>query len=170
MDLLKQKRKHLEENNYKEIVEKFMKTTCERDMPCLPNQVQPPLRHQQIFNEINLFVSYYKQYEHAIKKALDTPIKMMQIFRVAKSYDYKKIFELQGLINYDTPKQDYEKLEAFEKQILTPIKVEIKFTHPQLSNPFNIFQCLFDQNYNMQEFIQNVNFQDLIACLEILDQ
>jgi hypothetical protein len=51
-----------------------------------------------------------------------------------------------------------------------PIGFEIKIAYPSLSNPFNIFQSLFDQNQNMQEFIQNVNFQDLIACLEILDQ
>ena len=70
-----------------------MKTTCDRDMPSLPNQVQPPLRHHQIFNEINLFVSYYKQYEFEIRKALDTPIKMMQIFRVA-TQDDQTIYEL----------------------------------------------------------------------------
>ena len=38
-------------------------------------------------------------------------------------------------------KQDFEKLEAFEKQIMGPIPsgFEIKIAYPSLSNPFNIF-------------------------------
>jgi hypothetical protein len=37
IDQLKQKRQILIEKGYKETVEKFMKTTCDRDMPSLPN-------------------------------------------------------------------------------------------------------------------------------------
>ena len=151
-----------------------MKTTCERDMPSLPNQVQPPLRHQQIFNEINLFVSYYKQYEFEIRKALDTPIKMMQIFRVAKQSDHT-IYELQEVINKNILRADFQKLEIFEEQILGPNPIEatleIKMGYPSLSNSFNIFQQLFNSEQDFKMFIDSpITFQELITALEILDQ
>jgi hypothetical protein len=62
-------------------------------------------------------VSYYKQYEFEIKKALDTPIKLIQIFRELKIND-KNIPELEGLLNKDISVFDFEKLLKFENLIL----------------------------------------------------
>lgn len=71
---------------YKTIVEDFNAKKCERDPPCLPNQAIPQTQHEQIFTEVNSLVSYYKQLEYEIKEALDTPIRIMYLFRAAKNY------------------------------------------------------------------------------------
>ena len=39
-----------------------------------------------MFEELNQMVSDYCQVENEVKKALDTPIKLMQLFRGAKNY------------------------------------------------------------------------------------
>lgn len=86
IDNLKAMRQIMQEKRWKETVEDFAAMKCDRDGPALPNQVQPQSVHEQIFEEINEVISVYKQFEFDLKVALDTPIKMMHIFRVAKVF------------------------------------------------------------------------------------
>ena len=66
-------------------MEAFTLKKSGRDAPNLPNQIQPPSRNSIIFEELNTLVGNYKALENQLRLALDTPIKMIQIFRVAKS-------------------------------------------------------------------------------------
>ena len=74
------------EKRCKETVEDFVAMKCERDGPALPNQVQPQSIHESIFKEIDVIVSFYKRMEWELRTALDTPIKLMHIFRIAKVF------------------------------------------------------------------------------------
>ena len=79
-------RQSMIEKRYKEIVEDFVAMKCERDGPALPNQVQPQSIHESIFKEIDVIVSFYKRFEYEVRTSLDTPIKLMHIFRIAKVF------------------------------------------------------------------------------------
>jgi len=86
VDSLKALRTQLQERGVKETIEAFVAKKCERDPPSLPNQIMPPTRHVKIFEELNQLVAYYKQFEFELLKALDTPIKLLQLFRISKPY------------------------------------------------------------------------------------
>ena len=54
-------------------------------MPAVPNQVQPPTSNGVIYEEINAMIANYKAVENQMSLAMDTPIKMIKIFRLVKS-------------------------------------------------------------------------------------
>lgn len=72
--------------NLKEFVEEFVQTKSERDSPTLPNQAQPLTQHELIFDELNELVAVYKQLEHELRQMLETPLKLILLYRGAKNY------------------------------------------------------------------------------------
>ena len=84
LESLRMFKQALQELEIKEFIEKFSKRRCERDVPYAPNAVMPPRRNNVILKELSDLVTHYKVFELKLREAIDIPLKMMQIFRIAK--------------------------------------------------------------------------------------